>query len=235
MAGGVDVIWAVIPAAGLGTRMAENAILGCKELVEVDGLTMLERTINEVEEAGIEQIVVVSSPNKPAIDTTLKNRGVQIVHQEEPNGLVDAVRCARNVMGDAPCLVALPDVMFIGSNPSQILCNEFQGDCLLAVVQTKSPWVDHLCDTGRVTKLEGDCIRGISDKNPSEPFPPGDYRITGRAIWTGAFWDVAENDEVAALRKLAPTGKLRASIVKTTYVDVGLTKGYEYAQSIFNR
>ena len=68
MAGGVDVIWAVIPAAGLGTRMAENAILGCKELVEVDGLTMLERTINEVEEAGIEQIVddlVVVVPSGP--------------------------------------------------------------------------------------------------------------------------------------------------------------------------
>ena len=32
-----DVNWAVIPAAGLGTRMAENAVLGCKELIEVGG------------------------------------------------------------------------------------------------------------------------------------------------------------------------------------------------------
>ena len=47
-----DVNWAVIPAAGLGTRMSENAVLGCKELIEVGGLTMLERTIREVEEAG---------------------------------------------------------------------------------------------------------------------------------------------------------------------------------------
>jgi choline kinase len=62
-----DVNWAVIPAAGLGTRMAENAVLGCKELIEVGGLTMLERTIREVEEAGIEQIVVVSSPYLRAI------------------------------------------------------------------------------------------------------------------------------------------------------------------------
>jgi choline kinase len=47
--------------------MAENAVLGCKELIEVGGLTMLERTIREVEEAGIEQIVVVSSPYLRAI------------------------------------------------------------------------------------------------------------------------------------------------------------------------
>ena len=88
------VEWAVIPAAGLGTRMAENAVLGCKELIEIGGLTMLERTIQEVEEAGIQQIVVVSSPNKPAIDAALEGRGVEIVHQMQPDGLVDAIRCA---------------------------------------------------------------------------------------------------------------------------------------------
>ena len=63
-----DVNWAVIPAAGLGTRMSENAVLGCKELIEIGGLTMLERTIREVEDAGINKIIVISSPNKPAID-----------------------------------------------------------------------------------------------------------------------------------------------------------------------
>ena len=55
-----EPIWAIIPAAGLGTRMAENAVLGCKELVQVGGITMLERTIQEVELAGIDNIVVLS-------------------------------------------------------------------------------------------------------------------------------------------------------------------------------
>ena len=66
--------WAVIPAAGLGTRMSENAVLGCKELIEIGGLTMLERTIREVEDAGINKIIVISSPNKPAIDAELDGR-----------------------------------------------------------------------------------------------------------------------------------------------------------------
>ena len=68
MTGSESPIWAVVPAAGLGTRMAENAVLGCKELVEINGKTMLEHTILELEKAGIEHIVIVSSPNKPAID-----------------------------------------------------------------------------------------------------------------------------------------------------------------------
>ena len=235
MAGANGVKWAIIPAAGLGTRMSENAILGCKELVEVGGLSMLERTIQEVEDAGIEHIVVVSSPDKPAIDAVLENRGVFIVHQESPRGLVDAVRCARIQTGDSDCLIALPDVMFTEANPSEILCNEFQGDCVLAIVKTESPWADHLRDTGRVTELNEKRILGISGKNPDVAFPIGEYRVTGRAIWTQAFWNVAVDDEVAALRILASAGNLRASIVKTPYIDVGLPIGYEYAQSIFNR
>ena len=230
-----DVNWAVIPAAGLGTRMSENAVLGCKELIEIGGLTMLERTIREVEDAGIEQIIVISSLNKPAIDTALEDRGVKIVHQMQPNGLVDAVRCARSLTAGSPCLVALPDVLFTDTNPSMILCNEFDGSTRLAVVEAASPWVEHLCDTGRVTEIEGNRILGISNKHPNRPFPLGEIRITGRAIWTEAFWNVAKDNEVEALRRLAAEQILSASFVKTTYIDVGLTVGYEYAQSIFNR
>ena len=229
------VTWAVIPAAGLGTRMSENAVLGCKELIEIGGLTMLERTIREVEDAGIKRIVVISSPNKPAIDAELEGRGVEIVHQMEPNGLIDAVRCARSLTVGLPCLVALPDVLFADVNPSKILCNEFDGSTRLAVVQVNAPWGRHLCDTGRVTEMVKNRILGLSDKHPDRAFPLDEIRITGRAIWTEAFWEVAEDNEVEALRILAADEILSASFVKTPYIDVGLTVGYEYAQSIFNR
>jgi len=196
---------------------------------------MLERTIREVEEAGIEQIVVVSSPNKPAIDLALEGRGVKIVHQQEPKGLIDAVRCAQFLFGDSPCLIALPDVLFTDVNPTAMLCKKFQANCVLAIIEPEKPWSDHLRDTGRITKLEGDQILGISHKRPNEPFPLGEKRITGRGIWTKAFWDVAGNDEVEALRKLASKRILQAELVKTKYIDVGLPVGYEYAQTIFNQ
>ena len=227
--------WAVIPAAGLGTRMAKNAVLGCKELIEVGGQSMLERTIQEIENAGIENIVVVSSPNKPAIDAALKNRGVMIVHQMEPKGLIDAVRCAKSIANNEPMLIALPDVLYPEQNPTTALLEKFQGLTILAIVKTKLPWASHLHDTGRVTELDDDLLIGISGKNPAEKFPIGEYRITGRAIWSPDFWDGADDDEVLALRELASNRKLQACIVKTSYVDVGLPVGHEYAQSVFNR
>lgn len=235
MAGPNQVNWAVIPAAGLGTRMSENAVLGCKELIEIKGKTMLEHTIEELEIAGFEQIVVVSSPNKPAIDEALSERGVEIVHQDEPNGLVDAVNCARNITGRGPCMIALPDVMFPDTNPSARLLADYSGETLLAVVRVEEPWGLQLKDTGRITKMEGRKILEISDKHPEKDFPIGELRITGRAIWTEAFWEFNDDNEISTLRKLASEQKLLYSHVETEYIDVGNPKGYQYAQSIFNR
>ena len=235
MAGSNPPFWAVIPAAGLGTRMAENAVLGCKELVQVGGKTLLEHTIEELENAGIKQIVVVSSPSKPAIDNAIMNRGVKIVHQAEPKGLVDAVKCAREIMGSGPCLIALPDVLFPDANPSAELIASFDGETLLAVIQVEAPWGLQLKDTGRVTELHENKILAISDKFPNREFPLGQYRITGRAIWTEAFWEIEEDDEVSTLRCLGSLQKLSACFVKTKYIDVGNSKGYKYAQSIFNQ
>ena len=228
-------LWAVIPAAGLGTRMAENAVLGCKELVKVNGITMLEHTIQELENAGFEHVVVVSSPNKPAIDEALVNRGVKIVHQAEPKGLVDAVKCASKITGEGPILIALPDIMFIDANPSEELLANFAGETMLVVVKVEAPWGKQLRDTGRVIEMQDNKIVAIAGKKPDEKFPLGELRITGRAIWTEAFWKVNDGNEVSTLRKLASEQKLLSTIVKTEYIDVGNPEGYNYAQSHFNR
>ena len=235
MAGPNLVNWAVIPAAGLGTRMAENAVLGCKELVEINGKSMLEHTIQELEKAGIEKIVVVSSPNKPAIDDALLGRGVEITHQAEPNGLIDAIKSARHITGKEPCLIALPDVMYTNVNPSKVLLSEYSGDTLLTVVNVEMPWGKQLSDTGRIIKMDKTKITEISGKNPDKPFPIGEFRITGRAIWNDDFWNYENGNEVSTLRTLASMGKLSASIVKTEYIDLGQPIGYQYAQTIFNR
>ena len=56
-----------------------------------------------------------------------------------------------------------------------------------------------------------------------------------KAVENEDFWKHNDGNEVSTLRKLAALEKLSASIVKTKYIDVGNPKGYEYAQSIFNR
>ena len=74
-------LWAVIPAAGLGTRMAENAVLGCKELVKSQWNNDVGTYHPRTRKLRFQHIVVVSSPNKPAIDEAMESR-----RQNRPSG-----------------------------------------------------------------------------------------------------------------------------------------------------
>lgn len=220
---------AVIPAAGLGTRMAALAVDGCKELIEVGGISMLERTVFELEQAGLERIIAVSSPAKPALDAACAELNVEVVHQIEANGLVDAVLCAAV---EGPVLVALPDVLMPDLNVSSALLQRHSGGTMLATVKASEPWCQMLTDTGRVLELEEDRILAFADKDKESPFPEGEIRIIGRYIWSAEFFEHAHLGELEALRQLEI---LHACPVKTAYIDVGNPVGYAYAQSIFNQ
>ena len=69
------MMWGVIPAAGRGSRVVDDHVNGCKELIEINGRTMLQRTIDELRAAEVDGIVIVTSPNKPAIKTSLEESG----------------------------------------------------------------------------------------------------------------------------------------------------------------
>ncbi|MDP6900157.1 MAG: NTP transferase domain-containing protein [Candidatus Thalassarchaeaceae archaeon] len=235
MAGVESPSLAVIPAAGLGSRMAEIAVDGCKELLEIDGITMLERTIRELEDAGIQRIIVISSPSKQSIDEACHLRGIEVVHQQEPNGLVDAVLCAKEYYGNSPIVVALPDVLITSSNVTHDLIQAYRGNTILATVEAATPWCDFLCDTGRVIKMEEQQIRVLAEKNKNEKFPVGEIRIMGRYIWNSEFMNRCQDGEIPALQELAELGMLDACNVITEYIDVGLPDGYSYAQSLFNQ
>ncbi|MEE2812715.1 MAG: NTP transferase domain-containing protein [Candidatus Thermoplasmatota archaeon] len=235
MAGVESPTLAVIPAAGLGSRMADLIVDGCKELLEIGGITMLERTIRELEEAGIQRIIVISSPSKQSIDEACHLRGVEVVHQQEPRGLVDAVLCAKEYYGNSPIVVALPDVLIPSNNVTQDIIQAYRGNTILATVEAAAPWCDLLCDTGRVIKMVDHQIRELAEKNKNEKFPLGEIRIMGRYIWNSEFMDRCGEGEIPALQELAKLGKLDACNVITEYIDVGLPDGYSYAQSLFNR
>ncbi len=134
----------VITAAGLGLRMADHAVHGCKELITIAGRSMLLRTIDELRSAGITDIVVVTSPTKPGIAEHLEHAGdmergdVRLVEQPTPRGLVDAVSIAVAASTTSPdpaaaahggsgnlhaaVLVAFPDILFKGHpNPTAAL------------------------------------------------------------------------------------------------------------------
>ena len=126
---------AVIPAAGLGTRFLPVTKSVPKELLPILDKPMLQYVVEEAAEAGIEEVIIVTSPGKetiaayfqpdPALENHLAASGsrdlldqvrhvsslaeVRFVIQEQPLGLGHAVLTAKAAVGDQPFAVMLPD------------------------------------------------------------------------------------------------------------------------------
>ncbi|MDO6426526.1 UTP--glucose-1-phosphate uridylyltransferase GalU [Thalassotalea sp. 1_MG-2023] len=129
---------AVIPVAGLGTRMLPATKAIPKEMLPIVDKPLIQYIVNECIDAGIKEIVLVTHSSKNSIEnhfdksfeleTTLENRvkrqlldeiqaicpkGVTIMHvrQGEAKGLGHAVLKAKPLVGDNPFVVVLPDVI----------------------------------------------------------------------------------------------------------------------------
>lgn len=129
---------AVIPVAGLGTRMLPATKAIPKEMLPVVDKPLIQYIVNECIAAGIKEIVLVTHSSKNAIEnhfdksyeleSTLEKRvkrqlldevqaicpkGVTIMHvrQGEAKGLGHAVLKAKPIVGDEPFAVVLPDVL----------------------------------------------------------------------------------------------------------------------------
>ncbi len=128
----------VIPAAGLGTRGLPFTKEVPKELIPIIDTPALHYIVEEAVNAGIEQVIFVTSKGKsamedyfdpsPALEAWLEKKGklellekvrkigkmvdVLSVRQKEPLGLGHAVLCARSFIGNEPFAVCLGDEIF---------------------------------------------------------------------------------------------------------------------------
>jgi len=129
---------AVFPVAGLGTRFLPATKAVPKEMLTVVDKPVIQYAVEEAAEAGIEHFIFVTGRGKGAIEdhfdiayeleATLKARGksaeiaqleasrpaagtASFVRQQEPLGLGHAVWCARDIVGNEPFALALPDML----------------------------------------------------------------------------------------------------------------------------
>jgi UTP--glucose-1-phosphate uridylyltransferase len=129
---------AVFPVAGLGTRVLPATKTVPKEMLTVVDRPVLQHCVEEAREAGIEHFIFVTGRNKAVIEDhfdiayeledTLQRRGklkelaelradlppagaASFTRQQVPLGLGHAVWCAREVVGDEPFAVILPDMI----------------------------------------------------------------------------------------------------------------------------
>ena len=210
----------VFPVAGLGTRFLPATKVIPKEMLTVVDKPVIEYAVEEAIEAGIEHFVFVTGRGKGAIEdhfdlayeleATLKARGktaefemlkasrpaagaASFVRQQEPLGLGHAVWCARDVVGDEPFALALPDMLIHGKRgcfAQMMEVYEKHGGNIVAVEEVPHEHVNRygVLALGASFGPATHQITGMVEK-PKVEDAPSDLIISGRYILQPEIFD----------------------------------------------
>ncbi len=203
---------AVFPVAGLGTRFLPATKAVPKEMLTVLDRPVIQYVVDEAREAGIEHFIFVTGRNKTVIEDhfdiqfelydTLERRGktdelarlkelqpkpgqTSFTRQQEPLGLGHAVWCAREIIGNEPFALLLPDMIMPpdqNCTAAMVELYEKTGGNIIAV-EACDPSETHRY--GIVGKGEavhsGFAISGMVEK-PAPGTAPSNLFINGRYI-----------------------------------------------------
>mgnify|MGYP003140150475 FL=1 len=219
---------AVLPVAGLGTRVLPATKSVPKEMLPVFDRPAIQYVVNEALEAGIEHFVFVTGRNKGAIEDHFdrayeleaslheKNKAnilkeleaerppagsMSFVRQQAPLGLGHAVWCARDVIGNEPFAILLPDVI-VKAAPSCLAqmaaIHGEKGGNIIAVEAV--PW--EKVDQYGIVAPESQDVRtvrmsGMVEKPPRDS-APSNLSITGRYILQPEIFDLLASQEKGA-------------------------------------
>ncbi|MFY0611323.1 MAG: UTP--glucose-1-phosphate uridylyltransferase [Hyphomicrobiaceae bacterium] len=203
---------AVFPVAGLGTRFLPATKAVPKEMLTVVDRPVIQHVVDEARAAGIEHFIFVTGRNKAVIEDhfdiafeledTLARRDkltaleglkgdlpaagmTSFTRQQAPLGLGHAVWCARDIVGDEPFALLLPDMLHLSDKPcltSMIEAyNEVGGNHInVAPVPEDQTHQYGICGVEDVTASYSR-ITSMVEK-PAPGTAPSNLHITGRYI-----------------------------------------------------
>lgn len=223
---------AVFPVAGLGTRFLPATKAVPKEMLTVVDRPVVQHVVDEAREAGIEHFIFVTGRGKGAIEDhfdmayeledTLRRRNkskeyealmsdlpaagaTSFTRQQAPLGLGHAVWCARDIIGDEPFAVLLPDMITLPARGKSARClaeavaaYETHGGNIIAVEEVK-PEETHQYGIVARGKDYGATfeITGMVEK-PPQGTAPSNFIISGRYILEPEIFALLERHEKGA-------------------------------------
>ena len=255
---------AVFPVAGLGTRMLPATKSIPKELIPIVDRPLIQYAVDEAREAGIEEMIFVTGRGKSALvdyfdrafelEATMTKAGKNLdplapsnarfgeivaVRQQQPLGLGHAVWCARDIVGDEPFAVLLPDDLMVpGALKQMVEAWEEVGGNLVATeeVPAERTKAYGIIDPGTINGSLTE-VRGLVEK-PEPAVAPSRLGVIGRYILqpdvlrvldageTGAGGEIQLTD---ALAKLIGTQPFNAIKVDAVRYDCGDHTGFVIA------
>jgi len=234
----VAIRTAVIPAAGMGTRFLPATKAVPKELMPIFDTPAIQLVMDEAIGAGATRIVIVTSPNKPAIEQYVQpsadvvkrvrdtgrvdlaarleriGRDVEVVFalQSEPKGLGHAVSCAHEQVGNAPFMLLLPDELMGGpALLSQMVAMCERDD--KSVVGLKQVPMSEVASYGVVTTISAPSATGEVTvtgvvEKPKPEESPSDLILIGRYVLMPEMFDLLAGLKPAASGEIQLTDAL---------------------------
>ncbi len=230
---------AVFPVAGLGTRLLPATKSVPKEMLTIVDRPLIQYAIDEAREAGIEQMIFVTGRGKSSLDdyfdiafeleTTMSGKGKSLdplapsrsgfgeivsVRQQQPLGLGHAVWCARDIVGDEPFAVLLPDELMLGRPnclAQMVEAYEKVGGNVVAALEVpasethKYGVIEPGSTDGRLTEIRAMVEKPPQGTAPSNLMLPGRYILQPEVMGqldsqeTGAGGEIQLTDAMARL------------------------------------
>ena len=216
---GMSVRRAIIPAAGQGTRLGAITRSTPKELVPLVDRPAIDWIIDEIRQAGIDDICVVTSPGKQAaLASHLAEYDVSFAIQHHPLGLGHAVLAGRSFTGDEPFVVVLPDDLVLHDPVlARVTTNLEQSGLSTLALTAVAPELVSRYGVAATTLLGGVHRVHTLVEKPEPGTEPSNLTVTGRYAFTPDIWGLLEqvrpgrNGEIQltdALVGLAEAGNL---------------------------
>ncbi len=179
---------AVLLAAGESSRFWPLCEGQHKSLFRLMGKPLIQWTLEALERAGMEEILIVQAPTR-AIERELKDKKLNLrlsyVVQERPRGMADALRAAQGALEDSFFVLHAHEfTVDRWIEPMRQKSRETGSKLILAGQRTEEPW------KYGVLVLEGDRAVGIIEKPHKES--PSDVRVVGIYLVPREFLDVLE-------------------------------------------
>lgn len=240
---------AIIPAAGLGTRVLPATKAMPKEMLPIVDKPAIQYIVEEAAKAGITDVLIITNRGKEVIENhfdhsleiehALERKGntemlakvqgaanicnVYYLRQKETRGLGDAVLRARNFVGDEPFAVLYGDDVIIGEVPAigeMIEAYEKYGKSVVGIKEVSDELLVKYSSL-KVEKKE-DKVYAVSDmiEKPALSEKFSNFSVLGRCVLSNEIFDILEKTPLGAGNELQLTDAMKQIAVEKGMIGV---------------
>ena len=230
---------AIIPAAGMGTRVLPASKAVPKEMLNIVDKPAIQYIVEEAFASGIEEILVITNRNKGAIEDhfdhafeleaklegneskkkiyedvmACSNFGnIYFLRQKETKGLGHAVLSAKNFIGNEPFAVLYGDDVILSDVPAtKQLCNAYEkyGKGVVGVKEVPGLAITKYCSL-KTEHIEDNCYNCTDMiEKPKPEEIMGNFSILGRVVLPPEIFDILEETPLGAGNELQLTDAMK--------------------------